>query len=116
MKLHQYLALLISEECHEVGQRATKLARFGLYEKQPGQDSTNRDRLQMEMNDLCIIYELLDNCTIAVPGLTNGVRIRKYEKLVKYTQYAVEQGSLPSSLVDELSTCITEFKEFHGIK
>ena len=37
MNLHQFLSDLLQEECNEVGQRASKLSRFGYDEIQPGQ-------------------------------------------------------------------------------
>ena len=41
MNLHQFLSVLVQEECNEVGQRASKLTRFGFDEVQPGQPLNN---------------------------------------------------------------------------
>jgi NTP pyrophosphatase (non-canonical NTP hydrolase) len=46
------LLIVLMEECAEVAQRASKAARFGMDEVQPGQPDTNLIRIAREMGDL----------------------------------------------------------------
>ena len=59
MNLHQFLSDLLQEECNEVGQRASKLSRFGYDEIQPGQSLNNLERLEDEIDDLLLRRTLL---------------------------------------------------------
>ena len=43
---------ILAEECCEAVQRATKLLRFGVEEKQPDQPYTNAERLGLEIGDV----------------------------------------------------------------
>ncbi len=56
-----HLLWILAEECAEVAQRASKAARFGLAEVQPGQSLTNAQRIEKEFADLIGIYEMLAN-------------------------------------------------------
>lgn len=84
----EYLLTVLSEECAEVVQRASKAARFGLSEIQPGQNDDNRRRLERELADLMATADLL------------GLRVRdedkaaKIEKLKKFMDYSREVGTL----------------------
>lgn len=59
MNRTEHLLWVLAEECAEVAQRASKAARFGLDEVQPGQALTNEERLWQEMCDLCAVGEML---------------------------------------------------------
>lgn len=59
MNRAQYLLTCTSEECDEVGQRASKAVRFGLSEIQSGQDLTNAQRIVYEFNDLFAVMQEL---------------------------------------------------------
>ena len=63
MNLHQFLSVLVQEECNEVGQRASKLTRFGFDEVQPGQPLNNLQRLEDEIDDLLLRRALLQIAT-----------------------------------------------------
>jgi len=84
----EYLLWVLSEECAEVSQRASKAARFGLREVQPGQQEDNVRRLERELADLMAVVELF------------GLRIRdedkaaKVEKLKKFMEYSRQVGRL----------------------
>jgi NTP pyrophosphatase (non-canonical NTP hydrolase) len=84
----EHLLTILSEECAEVAQRASKAVRFGLLEIQPGQQEDNTRRLERELADLMAVAELL------------GLRIRdedkaaKLEKLKKFMGYSREIGKL----------------------
>ena len=80
MTLIQYLCLLISEECNEVGQRASKLSRFGHDEVQPGQTLDNFERLRGEKVDLMVVYHLL---LLATGRQDECVAIRGHEHVLK---------------------------------
>ena len=80
------LLVILTEECAEVQQRATKMLRFGVEEIQPGQELSNKDRLSDEIGDL---FALVDECEAA--GMVDWDRVikaRKWKcgKLRKYTQ------------------------------
>lgn len=85
--IEHYLTVL-SEECAETAQRASKAIRFGLQEIQPGQSETNARRLEREMSEAVAILEAM------------GLRIReedkvsKIEKLKKFMDYSRQLGTL----------------------
>lgn len=54
-----HLLWILAEECDEVGQRASKAARFGLDEIQPGQELNNAERIMTEYADILGAVELL---------------------------------------------------------
>lgn len=84
----EYLLMVVAEECGEVAQRASKAARFGMSEIQPGQPDDNRRRMERELADLMATAELL------------GLRVReedkavKVEKLKKFMALSREKGML----------------------
>ena len=82
----QYLLTCLAEECAEVAQRASKAARFGIDEVQPGQDLDNGERLEQEFNDLVAVARLL--------GLSvDEVQVKqKYARVDKYMQLSAERG------------------------
>jgi hypothetical protein len=96
----EHLLFCLSEECDEVGQRASKAARFGLHEIQPGQDLDNTQRLMGEFCDLIGVMEMLFEA-----GLVNlseeeaESRIQaKKAKVEEYLIYSAKCGTLtPSS-------------------
>lgn len=59
MNKQEYLLTCLAEECAEVAQRCTKALRFGINECQPGQELSNEERLNIELNDLFTICRLL---------------------------------------------------------
>lgn len=83
----EILTILI-EECAEVQQRATKALRFGLQERQPGQELTNVERLSREVGDL---YEIIDVAIerglIEMGEVETGAENKK-RQLAKYMQTA----------------------------
>lgn len=105
MNLIQYLCLLLSEECNEVGQRASKLARFGHDEIQPGQNFTNFERLRLEKTDLMVVYDLLVSACgnqdrhISIDGIE---QVAKQRKILKFTKLSVKQGQISEAVYQEL--------------
>ncbi len=55
----EHILSCVSEEAHEVGQRACKAVRFGLDEVQPSQSLTNWERIVGEFHDLYSVLILL---------------------------------------------------------
>jgi NTP pyrophosphatase (non-canonical NTP hydrolase) len=59
LNVEQYLLAKLAEECGEVVQMALKSSYFGLDEVRQGQNLTNRQRLNFEIDDLLIILTFL---------------------------------------------------------
>lgn len=99
----EHLLTILTEECVESAQRATKAIRFGLEEIQPGQPEDNRRRLEREMAEAVAVFEML------------GLRIRdedkavKREKVEKFMAYSRELGTLRNTetISGECPTCKT---------
>lgn len=88
MNREQMLLNILSEECAEVAQRASKAIRFGMEEKQPGQHSTNRDRLEMELGDLMGMVDMLG----LIPD--HATRTLKPKKVERYLNLSIKQGCM----------------------
>jgi len=88
MTREQYLLTCLAEEAVEVAQRATKAARFGLDEVQPGQGLNNRRRLEGELEDLLGVMRMLN--------LNPNPQMfrKKEERVEKYMAYSREQGQV----------------------
>lgn len=84
----EYLLVVLSEECAEVAQRASKAIRFGLSEIQPGQQEDNRRRLEGELADLMAVAELLRLC------IREEDKTAKIAKLKKFMEYSRAMGIL----------------------
>ena len=96
----EYILVQIQEECAEVSQRAAKAVRFGVYEKQPGQEKTNLERLEEEAIDLLTMLSMLDD-ELKHSMLTFNDDTKfllavntKKEKVLKYMDYSREKGLL----------------------
>jgi len=87
----QYLLICLMEECDEVSQRAAKALRFGLDEVQPGQEFSNRARIQHELNDLMTtVLALGERGQLSQPCYCP----QKRWKIAKFMDYSREQGTL----------------------
>jgi hypothetical protein len=106
MTLIQYLCQLLSEECNELGQRASKLSRFGKDEVQPNQELDNFERLRLEKVDLLVIYDLLLSATGKVDDdkffINNKDHKAKQLKIIKFSKLSVECGQITQNVLDEL--------------
>lgn len=108
MTEEQYLITCLGEEASEVAEiaariavRASKAARFGLTEQQPGQLLTNQDRIQVELENLK--SELRDLLSVA-RMLGFDVEVwpaaleAKRKKIEKYMAYSREIGQVGSRI------------------
>jgi hypothetical protein len=78
---------VLAEECAEVIQRATKMARFGRMEIQPGQSLKNAQRLGLEVGDLLVMIERCTAAGLIDAGSVEDGRINKAKQLAKYLQH-----------------------------
>jgi hypothetical protein len=108
MNLTQYLCQLLAEECNELGQRASKLSRFGKDEIQPNHSLDNFERLRLEKVDLLVVYDLL----LSAMGKNDSDRffinrrehVAKQRKIIEFTKLSVECGQVTQDVLDELIT------------
>lgn len=90
----EHLLTILGEECAEVAQRASKAIRFGLEEKEPGQDATNAERLHVEVDQLMAVLGMLQDRGI-LPRMENRqVVMDKQARVERYMEYARQCGTL----------------------
>jgi len=90
-----HLLWTLAEECAEVAQRASKAARFGLEEVQPGQEFTNAERLMHEYADLVGILSLLVEEGVLKFPKDYGQRVLdKAGRFNKFLERSKEHGRL----------------------
>jgi NTP pyrophosphatase (non-canonical NTP hydrolase) len=89
-----HLLWVLAEECAEVAQRASKAARFGLTEVQPGQSHSNAERVMHEYADLVAAVEMLIEAG-ALPDLDlAAMKAAKKAKVARYLAYSQTCGTL----------------------
>lgn len=94
MTREEHLLVILGEECSEVAKETAKALRFGLDNKKPGQDKTNRQKIATEFNDLfAVVRMLIDD------ELLNGKEVfveeqikTKMQKVEKYLEYSKSVG------------------------
>jgi len=95
MNREQMALLKLMEECNEVSQRCAKAIKFGLEEKQPGQELTNRQRLYEEAVDVIAALDVLtDRGILDMDKVTNPEVAARKEKITKYDEYSRSLGIL----------------------
>lgn len=91
MTREEHLLIILAEECSEVIKEVAKAFRFGLDDKEPGQDKTNRQRIAIEFNDLsavvkmCIDSKILNEEEFIVDKQIDA-KIQKVEKYLEYSK------------------------------
>ena len=78
------LLTILSEECAEVQQVASKCVRFGMDSEYQGQ--TNRQRLELELGDLLAMFKLiLQETNLSEEAVMNAAEAKlvKVEKFMK---------------------------------
>jgi hypothetical protein len=99
----EHLLWILAEECAEVAQRASKAARFGVGEIQPGQPLTNGQRIEYELHDLIAVTEMLLNEGVLPPAQASErclQVIAKKTKIEKFLRYSEECGTLDKKADD----------------
>jgi NTP pyrophosphatase (non-canonical NTP hydrolase) len=90
----QYLLIKLAEEASEVSQIALKTSQFGLEEKHPEMDETNKERIHKELNDLLGIVKML-NLQFEFSFTPSEVEInQKMAKVNHYYRYSKECGAI----------------------
>lgn len=92
-----HLLWILAEECNEVAQRASKAARFGLGEIQPGQPLTNAERLMGEFAELTAAMKMLleeDRFSMPEDWDLEALADKKAAKVEKFLLYSKECGRL----------------------
>jgi len=91
MKREEHLLVILAEECSEVAKETAKALRFGLDDKEPGQEKTNREKIAAEFNDLfavmnmCLDEGILTDSDILVIDEMEAKK-QKVEKYLKYSK------------------------------
>lgn len=92
-----HLLWILSEEGGEVGHRASKAARFGLAECQPGQPFSNADRIVQEWCDANAAMEMLvEGGHLVLPPeqeMRHAIE-RKKAQVEKFLLYSAQVGRL----------------------
>jgi NTP pyrophosphatase (non-canonical NTP hydrolase) len=95
MKRKENILICLTEECAEIIQIADKALRFGLDNVRPRRETTNRQELVKELNDLLGVVELAQEEGIELPGLYDRQAIEaKKEKVLKYIEVSKELGMI----------------------
>lgn len=84
----------MAEECMEIAQRCSKAARFGIDEKEPGQNLDNITRINSEYCDFLGITELASELNLFDINVNREQIDKKKAKILKYMQYSKERGQL----------------------
>jgi hypothetical protein len=87
--------LILMEEAAEIQQRVSKLLRFGMNDKEPGQDLTNVTRLRSEICDFKAVISLLEeNCNLLpiAQDEEDAAIIAKRKKVERYMQLSISLG------------------------
>ena len=90
-----YLLDVTQEECAETAHRASKAARFGLDEIQPGQPFSNSDRLMHEYAHLVALIRMLEkDGLVRYPDDFEKQVAAKEEKVERFLLYSAKCGIL----------------------
>jgi len=89
-----HLIACVGEECGEVQQVVGKTMRFGILDTNPKTKNSNWVELRKEVHDLVAVYEMLCDEFDRVSDLDRSLIERKKKRVLKYMEYAREQGQL----------------------
>lgn len=93
MNRTEHLLTCLIEECAEVQKEATKALRFGLNDDWH-RDGTPAHKLEEEFSDLLSIYQMMCDAGFIKYIHTKDRQYKKSEKVLKWMEYAIEQGTL----------------------
>lgn len=93
MDRQDHILVSLAEECNEIAHRISKALRFGLSEVQAGQELTNAERIQEEINDFLGIYRIAFREGI-LPGVNDKKAEKKIEKFEEFLKLAESEDRL----------------------
>lgn len=94
MMREEHLLVILNEECAEVIKEVSKALRFGLDDKEPNQDKTNREKIVIELNDIFTIVQMLivDNIIKEENLFTYTATSKKKQKVENFLKYSKSIG------------------------
>jgi len=93
MNRGEHLLTILTEECAEVIQAATKASRFGMHE-QRDLPTSNYERLKAELNDIYAMVEMIQH-EFDIDLEPDQAAIKaKQNKVEKYLEYCKDLGTL----------------------
>lgn len=92
-----HLLACVGEECGEIQQVVGKAIRFGILDTNPRSKKTNWADLWKEVHDLVAVFEMLCDEFDRVDILDRKLIEAKKKRVLKYMEYAVNQGQLDLS-------------------
>lgn len=102
------MLVILSEECSEIAQRATKAIRFGMDDSEPGQDKNNLTRLVEEIHDLIAVLKMLG---IGISVWNETMISNKIEKVEHYLKYSQKLG-----MVETDETTVIQLDTHGGVR
>jgi hypothetical protein len=87
MNRKEHLLNILSEECVETAQRASKALRFSLQEIQPGQDLSNADRILTEFYEAVAMVEMLQREGHLPEWGEDRIKFAKEAKMIRVEEY-----------------------------
>ena len=96
MNVQEHLLSCLAEECAEIAQEVSKALRFGLDNVYPEGSRTVRAKITSEFYDLVGVIDVLeDNGILQINAAAqSAARAAKRAKLMRFLEYAREQGAL----------------------
>jgi len=85
----------LAEECCEVGQKKSKVIRFGLNDEWPaGSGSTNREKLEEEIGHLLAVVDILKAHGLVSDEEMLPHKWHKWDSMIKWNAYRGTKGEL----------------------
>jgi hypothetical protein len=97
MNKQEHLLTILSEECAEVAQCASKALRFGLKDIKPGTQKQNTERIMEEFYDLVATMEKLQSYNVLPEWGEDRINFHKEAKksqVEKFLDYSEKVGTL----------------------
>lgn len=95
LNLEQYLLCKLAEEASEIAQIALKSSYFGLDEVRQGQDLSNRQKLNSEIDDLLTILTFMQMYGVfQYEAASEKIALAKKAKIDKFWDLATFKGNV----------------------
>lgn len=91
MTTEEQILIIAIEECAEVAQAISKAGRFGFDDIRNGQPYTNKERIEIELNDLFAAIELMTGNDIS-SLIDRDMIENKKEKVFRFIGYSKQKG------------------------